>query len=301
MISFRYHLVSIVGIFLALALGIVVGTTALSGPITKDLRHQVDNVKGERNTADAQVKTLQGQVSDANKFATSYGARLVSGTLTKQSVLVVSLPGAGGLVSGITKQLTNAGATIAGRVSLESPYVTPGSGDGIVSLATGSARPITWNAPQTNDPGQLGGSLLAYVLLGKGEKSDLAQVLGAFSELHMVSADSTITSATDIVVVAKGTVSKYAGAAELALVGFLATDSGHVVVAGNTASANTGGLVADVRNTAAVRSGVSSVDNADSAFGQVSSALALANAVKGETGHYGTQDGADALFPTPAN
>ena len=37
MISFRYHLVSIIAVFLALALGIVVGTTALNGPITKDL------------------------------------------------------------------------------------------------------------------------------------------------------------------------------------------------------------------------------------------------------------------------
>ena len=42
MISFRYHLVSIVGVFLALAVGIVVGTTALNGPITKDLRHKLD-------------------------------------------------------------------------------------------------------------------------------------------------------------------------------------------------------------------------------------------------------------------
>ena len=37
MISFRYHIVSIVAVFLALALGIVVGTPALNGPITKDL------------------------------------------------------------------------------------------------------------------------------------------------------------------------------------------------------------------------------------------------------------------------
>ena len=32
MIDFRYHLVSIVAVFLALAIGIVVGATALKGP-----------------------------------------------------------------------------------------------------------------------------------------------------------------------------------------------------------------------------------------------------------------------------
>jgi len=43
-ISFRYHVVSIIAVFLALALGIVVGTTALNGPITTDLRNKVDSL-----------------------------------------------------------------------------------------------------------------------------------------------------------------------------------------------------------------------------------------------------------------
>ena len=62
MISFRYHIVSIIAVFLALALGIVVGTTALNGPITKDLRHQVDSLKGDRNSLSDQVKSKPGKV-----------------------------------------------------------------------------------------------------------------------------------------------------------------------------------------------------------------------------------------------
>lgn len=305
MISFRYHIVSIVAVFLALALGIVIGTTALNGPITKHLRNQVDNLKSQQTSLATQGKALQGQVDDAGKFATTYGARLVADTLTKQSVVLVSLPGADGLVAGVRKQLTNAGATVTGRLAIERPYLEAGNGSGIVSLATGSARPIGWTAPQTSDPGQLGGSLLSYVLLGKGQKSDLSQVLGALSELHMVAADSTITSAPDVVVVASGRQSTYAGNAELALVGALAKDGAHVVVAGDPESATTdgskSGLLSMVRDAAAIRSGTSTVDNADSAFGKVSAVLALANAVKGQNGQYGTQNGADALFPTPAN
>ncbi|MCW2530376.1 MAG: Copper transport outer membrane protein MctB, partial [Pseudonocardiales bacterium] len=37
MISFRYHLVSIIAVFLACALGVVVGTTGLNGAILSDL------------------------------------------------------------------------------------------------------------------------------------------------------------------------------------------------------------------------------------------------------------------------
>ena len=50
----------------------------------------------------------------------------------------------------------------------------------------------------------------------------------------------------------------------------------------------------------AERDGVSTVDDVNSAFGQVSTTLALVGALKGQSGHYGTQNGADALFPTPA-
>jgi hypothetical protein len=45
---------------------------------------------------------------------------------------------------------------------------------------------------------------------------------------------------------------------------------------------------------------VTTVDNANDSFGQVSAVLALAGASKGLVGHYGTEKGANALFPAPA-
>ena len=38
MIDFRYHLVSLIAVFLAVALGIVIGTTALNEPILSNRR-----------------------------------------------------------------------------------------------------------------------------------------------------------------------------------------------------------------------------------------------------------------------
>ena len=80
MISFRYHLVSLVAVFLALALGIVVGTTALNGPITTDLRKQVNTLRSDRTTLANQVKALQARVDDSEQFAATYGSQLVAGT-----------------------------------------------------------------------------------------------------------------------------------------------------------------------------------------------------------------------------
>ncbi|MDT4926465.1 MAG: hypothetical protein QOG01_4178 [Pseudonocardiales bacterium] len=304
MISFRYHLVSIVAVFLALALGIVVGTTALNGPITKDLRNQVNDLKQQRDGLAAQVKNLQGQVDDAGQFASTYGSQLVAGALTNTNVLLVSLPGAtSGMETGIARQVTAAGGKISGRVTLTQDYLDPSRGSGITSLATGPAHPIGLTLPETSDAGQLGGALLAYVLLGKGQQTDLTQVLGGFSELHMISLDgSTITPTTSVVVIGHGSLpaNDYGGSAELSLVAALARAGGHVVLAGDPASAAGGGVVALVRKGTANRSSVSTVDDANNAFGQVSAVLALSASAKGQIGQYGTEAGADALFPAPS-
>jgi hypothetical protein len=302
-ISFRYHIVSIVAVFLALALGIVVGTTALNGPITKDLRTQVNDAKKQRDALAAREKLLQGQVENANQFASTYGAQLVAGSLTGKNVLEIALPGTTTqMQDGLSQQVTAAGGRTS-RVTLTKTYLDPSGGVGISALATGSAHPIGWTAPETSNADQLGGSLLAYVLLGHGQKTDLTQVLGGFSELHMLSLDGQdITPSTTVVVLGSGGISAkdYAGTAEQSLVSALATAGGHVVVAGDKKSADQGGLVSLVRSSKALHAGVSTVDDADNAFGQVSAVLALAGATTGLIGHYGTEQGADALYPAPS-
>ena len=84
MISFRYHIVSIVAVFLALALGHRrrhhrPERPDHHGPAPPGRRRS----RSERDTLAEQVKTLQGQVDDAGQFASTYGSQLVAGTLTK--------------------------------------------------------------------------------------------------------------------------------------------------------------------------------------------------------------------------
>jgi copper transport outer membrane protein MctB len=302
-ISFRYHIVSIVAVFLALALGIVVGTTALNGPITKDLRNQVNDAKKQRDTLAAQVKVMQGQIDDAGQFAATYGTQLVAGSLTNKNVLEIVLPGATNETQdGLSQQVAAAGGKISGKVTLTKAYLDPSRGAGINSLATGASHPIGLTLPETPNADELGGALLAYVLLGHGERTDLTQVMSGFSELHMLTLDGQITPSTTVVVLGHGAMSTkdYAGTAELSLVTALANAGGHVVVAGDSSSAQQGGLVALVRKSKTDHDTVSTVDNANDSFGQVSAVLALAGASKGLVGHYGTEEGANALFPAPA-
>ena len=141
------------------------------------------------------------------------------------------------------------------------------------------------------------------MLLGKGQATDVTQVLGGFSQLHMVQTSTATKPANAVVVVAHGTLptNGYAGSSELALVSALVKSGGHVVVAGDQDSARKGGLVALVRNDTADRDAAASVDDASSPIGQVSTVLAMADVLKGQVGHYGTAAGADALFPAPGS
>jgi hypothetical protein len=303
-ISFRYHLVSVVAVFLALALGIIIGTTALNGPITTDLCKQVNTLKGDRTSLANQVKALQTQVGDASDFAAAYGPSIVANTLDKQNVLVIAMPGASSTTrDGVERELTQAGAKISGRLSLTTSYVDQRRGSQIVNVAT-TTHPICLTLPEVSDPGQLGGAVLAGVLVGSScAQTDLEQVITAFSSLHMLSVeDNSITATKNVVVVGTGALAPgdYGSSMELAFVTALQQAGAHVVIAGNTASASQAGLVASVRTSNDDKSAVATVDNADTAIGQVSTVLALVNALNANTGHYGTAKGADSLFPNPS-
>ncbi|HLY33216.1 MAG TPA: copper transporter, partial [Jatrophihabitantaceae bacterium] len=205
MISFRYHLVSIIAVFLAVALGIVIGTTALNGPITTDLRNQVNTLKNDRTNLAQQVKSLQGQVNNADAFADTFGSSVVAGTLSKQSVLVVTMPGASSTTrDGVLHEITAAGGKIAGNIALTPNYIDQRRSSDIISLVT-TDQPNGLTLPLTNDPAALGAALLSYVLLGKGNATDLTQVVSAFAQLHMLSVESNVVPSTNVVIVGTGT------------------------------------------------------------------------------------------------
>lgn len=55
MVDFRYHLVSLVSVFLALAVGIILGAGPLQNSIGNTLQDQVTELRTSRNEARAQA------------------------------------------------------------------------------------------------------------------------------------------------------------------------------------------------------------------------------------------------------
>ncbi|MEO6701770.1 MAG: copper transporter [Jatrophihabitantaceae bacterium] len=305
MISFRYHLVSIIGIFLAIALGVVVGTSVLNGAVVGDLRRQVSDLKKSNADLTRQGAAYQAQAGNANLLAQSYGAKIAANSLAKVPVVLLGAPGATKSMKEATAAaIMAAGGSVASRLQLTSDFADPKRANDIRSLATAGSRPIGLQLPTTDDAGQLAGALLGYVLLGHGQGTDLAQVLTSFSTLNMLKSESGNPAAGKaLVLVTAGGLAKAdpAGAMLLSFADELATIGGPTVIAGDQPSASQNGLVGLARADDTAKKALSTVDDATGPLGALTVSLTVADAVAGRKGNYGVVAGADALMPGVSN
>ena len=70
MINFRYHVVSLTAVFLALAIGLVVGTAALNGPVADSLKDQVTALSKDNSNFRDQANQYRDELNRAQDFAT---------------------------------------------------------------------------------------------------------------------------------------------------------------------------------------------------------------------------------------
>ena len=127
MIDFRYHLVSIIAVFLALAVGLAVGATALSGLAERTLQAELRGVNKHDSALTKDNRALTDQVNGAQAFAQANSARVLGEILAGQKVVLVVAPGADPTVtSNVTSTLDQAGATVTGQVNLSQGFLDTG-------------------------------------------------------------------------------------------------------------------------------------------------------------------------------
>ena len=79
MISFRYHIVSIVSVFLALAVGVALGGGPLKGEVDNTLVEQVEADRRAKADLQAEIASLRSSNQFTDAFATGVAPRLVGG------------------------------------------------------------------------------------------------------------------------------------------------------------------------------------------------------------------------------
>ena len=201
MIDFRYHLVSLIAVFMALAVGVVLGAGPLQGTLGSALSDQVTQLRADRNNLSRNLETTQKAVNDRDSYISASSKTLLAGSLSGQRVAVVSLPGANSDDGDATvSALTNAGATISARVSLTDAWVSKSRETFRSTYAAqfASYLPGTVKAASGNE--LLGQGLAVALTSPESQGSNLQDLLTA-SENPLIKVESKDGVAGRIVVV----------------------------------------------------------------------------------------------------
>lgn len=289
MIDIRYHIYSIAAVFLALAVGIVIGTSfARSVPSDASGRHTIQRYEQD-------MRTLRGAILQAHDTATKSETTtkawqeycraimpaVVKNKLYWRNVAVVQTGDSDDLTGSVKEALTLAGAQVTCTVDITSAF--PFGDDAKISQAlTDTGLGSTYDAKQDRD--RLFRILAQTICSGK-----YAYFVPKLEKAGVATFNGSCEAPCSLVVFVGGSTSDESNLAQV-VDALLAPD---LVKLGVT-------IVGCEPSDAATsyvpvwhKSGIATVDDADNAMGQT----CLIYALCGETANFGTKDTADRLIP----
>ena len=327
MIDFRYHVVSIVAVFLALAIGIVLGSTELQGPTFNILNHTTAKLQNEYDQARSQLATAQSQANQGEQYAAAVEPAVLRDLLPGQRLLIVTEPGAQPqVVSGISAAATDAGASVTGQIALQPKFFDSSdtTRDSLNQTTLDVAQAANIALTPTDSFQQQAAQVIGSEILVKSTGSASASqpsasqpstsqgtnaqtMLSAYASSGFLTTTGQPATPATLVVIVTPQIVPADGAADpydqvlVPLAAELAAKSSATVVAGSSAGSGPGSPIAVLRSNN-VSNQVSTVDDADLVSGQTVTIQALAAMLRGgKAGSYGfTDNGASAVAPTPA-
>jgi outer membrane murein-binding lipoprotein Lpp len=306
-IDFRYHLVSIVSIFLALAVGIVLGAGPLKEDLGNTLTSEVKNLRADKASLRSQLDAAEKASSARDEFTTASNRSLLAGRLTDTTVSVVVLPGAeSSVVKATTGALTLAGAKIGSTVTVQDAWVDPDKAAFRSTLGQQLAGQV--GVPVDQGGADVINTVLARSVLTKvGATGQGAQAaLAGLRTGELIRYSDGVVPASVAVVVAGPVTGSDAGRREdqatalSALAGALdEAGGGAVLVSGSADPKATGSasVVTTARADEDLAKVLSTVDDAELPMGQASIVFGLLEQEAGKAGQYGLAGDATAAFP----
>jgi hypothetical protein len=321
-IDFRYHLVSIISVFLALAVGLLVGSTYLSGVNEAALGSLQTSLTNTNAALRAKNAALTKQINADRAFAQASSQQLLapggSGLLAGRKVVLVEAGGSSQLTDGVKASLQQAGATVTGEVQLQ-PQFFDGSGQtesSLTQLAQQLASQAGVTKPTSVPFPAVAGQQYAAAVIAASIVTRSGTGLAGSADQAILSgfAQGGFLQVTNLVQPGASTLSPATLAIVLTPAGTApqqATSQALVAVAAQLQSASLGTVMAGSQDSSAAGSAislesgpnqVSTVDNADTASGQIMVAQALRLLLDGKApAGYGVGPGtAPSPAPTPA-
>ncbi|GAA1468481.1 copper transporter [Nocardiopsis exhalans] len=329
MIDFRYHLVSIVAVFLALTVGLVLGTTMLQDPLLNTMKSETADLRGQSEELRAERDDSELLNAGADQLADAVAGDMLEDRLLDRGVVLVASPGADeDVLLALAGRVEEAGAEVVGQLLLEEAFLDVGSATFVDELAL---QVSTEPGDLSGNPYDKAGTELGRALAAKngqtedgdeddgngdseasgaaededGEsdpRHDASTVLSAFAEGGLLTIeDSPARSADTVIVLAPATAAPEEDGerANTALTSFTAAlheQVGPTVLAGGTETGRSGGLIAQAR---ALEPAYATVDVVGRPTGDLVAILALAEALSGSGSAYGIGEGVTGFLPAP--
>lgn len=323
MIDFRYHLVSLAAVLIALSIGIVLGAGPLNDNIGSTLSEEVTKLRQEKEDLRAESDRQQKAIQGRDRFERAVLPRVVAGRLTGHTVAVVALPEAEEEdVEEISGTLSESGAKVPETVKVTSAWSstakdvrTTRRDAGQAALRELGVDPVVPTGAQRVD------QVLAVTVTGRARANDERDVPDSAREkawtglrdARLIDGSEEVPPAADLVLVVGGPVpaqeqaesgaidrgAERTAATWVALTHVLDRYSEGTVLAAAEAEAGTSDAspvtMARIRSNFA--EGVSTVDVPEDPMGRGDVVLALVEQVADEHGHYGLGADADAAVP----
>lgn len=307
MIDFRYHIVSIAAVFLALALGLVLGSTAgFQNNAISDLDSKITKFRSANNDLRTTIDRDRSLLRRGDDLVTAITPELIDGALKDESVAMVTVPGASGsLRESAEKVLTGAGATIASEVTVSEGFFDANNAAVLAGLVDRLAPEVPADGTAVERASRaLAEAIAAHESARAGAQISAADtaLLAGFREAKLVDiSDNPVRASLVVIVAAPPQASadpRLAGEVTLSTALDVA-DHGSVVVGDEQQGDPGKGLVHAVRSDDTASASVSTVDDGFTAAGRLRIVRALVAERLGITGHYGTGPGAKSVIATP--
>ena len=321
MIDFRYHLVSLISVFLALAVGIILGAGPLQGALGDQLTDQVETLRTERNELRDSLDVSERTAGDQLRFIEAAGPSLVQGSLEGLRVALVELDDAAGdHRQGAADAVESAGGTVVAVASLQPAWTSADHAGLRDTLAHGLRARVGGIAQDQADDAatdEVIGAALGVALSGQVTSAVRSEEATAIEQqlvqAGLIAVDGEQGEPADIVVILSGRLpdpdegqdedgnGNVSPAPEPDPVAAFVTlaramqDVVATVVVGPTVAP--GDVVSAVRGETATARVVSTVSGVETQVGRIVVPLAAAAQWVGEVGQYGFEDGAAVLPP----
>ncbi len=184
MVNLRYHVVTLVAVFLALAVGVFLG----AGPLQNRINSvgEGTNLKEEVDQLQASVEELQVLDGYQQTFISGIAGELLPGSLNGTSVTLILLPDTDPEdVQALVTTLTNSGASVEGQVELTENWVAVGQREYRDTLAVPVAGHLS-TPPDSESADAVLARALVEVLTTSGAEQTLVKEILADPQTALV-------------------------------------------------------------------------------------------------------------------